>query len=150
MGMNRNQVSRYRDERWDCSNFTKTDHGEGRKFVKVSFKSVMIRTGTWILNMGMIRPEQWIECGWKTGKTKGWKKQTAEGFLSGEGKKRKKRKTSKKMKKVLKKGLLFFEQILWKDRFNMMNPCYLDCIGFLVRVTIITNNPKADKSIVAR
>ena len=44
------------------------------------------------------------------------KKQTAEGFLSGEGKKRKKRKTSKKMKKVLKKGLLFFKKwnIMWQ------------------------------------
>ena len=52
----------------------------------------------------------------KNGENKRLKKQTAEGFLSGEGKKRKKRKTSKKMKKVLKKGLLFFKKwnIMWQ------------------------------------
>ena len=100
MGMNRNQVSRYRDERWDCTNFTKTDHGEGRKFVKVSFKSVMIRTDTWM----------------KNGENERLKKADGRRIFERRRKKRKKRKTSKKMKKVLKKGLLFFKKwnIMWQ------------------------------------
>ena len=59
--MKQNQVRRYRHERMDYAKWTKMRRGEGRKFVKVSFKPEKKRTGKWTLRERKKRPDEWIE-----------------------------------------------------------------------------------------
>ena len=81
--------------------------GEGRKFVKVSFKPEKKRTDKWTLKAGKKRPDEWIEETQKTDETNGRKRQAGADFLSERRKRDKMEKISKKSKKSSKKGLQF-------------------------------------------
>jgi len=91
----------------DYAKWTKMRRGEGRKFVKVSFKPEKKRTGKWTLRERKKRPDKWIEGARKTDETDGRKRQAGADFLSERRKRDEMEKISKKSKKSSKKGLQF-------------------------------------------
>ena len=90
--------------------------GEGRKFVKVSFKPEKKRPDKWTIRARKKRPGEWIEGTRKANETDGRKRQAGADFLSERRKRDEMEKISKKSKKSLKKGLHFFEKwnIMWQ------------------------------------
>ena len=117
--MKQNQVRRYRHERVDCAKYTKIRRGEGRKFVKVSFKPEKKRVDEWTLRAEKKRPDKWIKGTRKTGKTDGRKRQAGADFLSERRKRDEMEKISKKIEKKFKKGVAISRKI----EYNVTDVC---------------------------